>query len=91
MDRFSAGDPESQFGCFESGAQEKNQLSTLAGTCPVCRLYVHVTEFSPAREEEVIVMQQVTEIYGRQNGWSILPTTQGIKLIRCSRRSEGRR
>jgi hypothetical protein len=28
-----------------------------------------VREFSPAREEEVIVMQQVTEIYGRENGW----------------------
>ncbi len=27
-------------------------------------------EFSPAREEEVIVMQQVTEIYGRENGWN---------------------
>ncbi len=25
-------------------------------------------EFSPAREEEVIVMQQVTDIYGRENG-----------------------
>ncbi len=42
MDRFSGGDPESQFGCFESGAREKNQLSTLAGTCTVCRLYVQV-------------------------------------------------
>jgi len=28
-----------------------------------------VREFSPAREEKVIVMQQVTEIYGRENGW----------------------
>ena len=26
-------------------------------------------EFSPAREEKVPVMQQVTEIYGRENGW----------------------
>ncbi len=32
---------------------------------PISRLYGHVREFSPAREEEVIVMQQVTEIYGR--------------------------
>jgi len=28
-----------------------------------------VREFSPGREEEVIVIQQVTEIYGRENGW----------------------
>jgi hypothetical protein len=28
-----------------------------------------VTVFRPAREEEVIVMQQVKEIYGRENGW----------------------
>jgi len=28
-----------------------------------------VRGFSPAREEEVIVMQQVTDIYGRENGW----------------------
>ncbi len=26
-------------------------------------------EFSPDREEEVIVMQLVKEIYGRENGW----------------------
>jgi len=36
---------------------------------PISRLYVHVTVFSPAREETVIVMQQVTEIYGGENGW----------------------
>jgi len=39
---------------------------------PVCRLYGQVTEFSPAREEEVIVMQQVTEIYGGEGGWDSL-------------------
>ena len=32
---------------------------------PISRLYVHVRAFSPAREEKVIVMQQVTKIYGR--------------------------
>jgi len=32
-----------------------------------------VREFSPNREEEVIVMQQVTEIYGRENGWGHSP------------------
>ncbi len=37
-------------------------------TSPVCRLYIQVTVFSPASEETVIVMQQVTEIYGRENG-----------------------
>jgi len=36
---------------------------------PISRLYGHVRKFSPAREEEVIVMQQVMEIYGRENGW----------------------
>ncbi len=36
---------------------------------PISRLYVHVREFSPAREEKVIAMQQVTDIYGRENGW----------------------
>ncbi len=36
---------------------------------PISRLYGHVREFSPAREEEIIVMQQVTDIYGRENGW----------------------
>ncbi len=45
-----------------------NQEDRRVGTCPVCRLYGHVREFSPAREEEVIVMRQVTEIYGRENG-----------------------
>ncbi len=29
-------------------------------------------EFSPAREEEVIVIQQVTDIYGRENRWDAL-------------------
>ncbi len=29
-----------------------------------CRLHGHVREFSPAREEEVIVIQQVKQIYG---------------------------
>jgi hypothetical protein len=28
-----------------------------------------VREFSPAREEEALVMQQITDIYGRENGW----------------------
>jgi hypothetical protein len=28
-----------------------------------------VTVFRPAREEEVIAMQQVKEIHGRENGW----------------------
>jgi hypothetical protein len=28
-----------------------------------------VREFSPARQEEVIVIQQVKDIYGRENGW----------------------
>ena len=36
---------------------------------PVSRLYGHVRGFSPDREEEVIVMQLVKEIYGRENGW----------------------
>ena len=35
-------------------------------------------EFSPAREEEVTVMQQVTEIYGRENGW----VHSSVKYIR---------
>ena len=34
-----------------------------------CRLYVHVTVFRSVREAEVIFMQQVTEIYGREDGW----------------------
>ena len=46
-----------------------NALANRADTCTVSRLYGHVREFSPAREEKVIVMQQVTEIYGRENGW----------------------
>ncbi len=36
---------------------------------PISRLYVHVTVFRPVREAEVIFMQQVTENYGRENGW----------------------
>ncbi len=35
----------------------------------VCRLYGQVREFSPAREEEVIVIQQVKEILGEEGGW----------------------
>jgi len=31
-----------------------------------------VRECSPAREDEVIFMQQVTEIYGRENRWGAL-------------------
>ena len=41
-------------------------------TSSVCRLYVHVTVFGPAREAEVIIIQHVTEIYGRENGWGTL-------------------
>jgi len=36
---------------------------------PRSRLYGQVTVFRPAREAEVIVMQQITEIYGREDGW----------------------
>ena len=34
-----------------------NQEDRRVGTCPVCRLYGQVREFSPAREAAVIVMQ----------------------------------
>ncbi len=47
-------------------------------TWPYNALYGHVREFSPSREEEVIVMQQVTEIYGRENGW----VHSSVKYIR---------
>ena len=38
---------------------------------PICQLYGHVKEFSPAREVEVIVIQQVKDIHGRE-GWDSL-------------------
>ncbi len=46
--------------------------SSIGITSPVSRLYGHVREFNPGREEKVIVMLQVTEIYGRENGWGAL-------------------
>jgi len=50
-----------------------------------------VKEFSPAREEEVIVTQQVTDIYGR-DGWDSLAwhvfTTMSITPDRRSSASD---
>ncbi len=37
-------------------------------------------EFSPDREEEVIVMQLVKEIYGRENGWDDSTHHSGLQL-----------
>ena len=47
-------------------------ISSVKTTYPVSRLYVQVTVFRPARESEVTFMQQVMEIFGREDGWSAL-------------------
>ena len=75
---FGAGTLRAQLGHFEgeSGRLKfaETRVRSVPGeiTSPVSRLYGQVREFRPAREEKVPVMQQVMEIYGRENGWCSL-------------------